>query len=172
MKILTKELAKQAKANGICTPWHKELLKLQDADVGALAEMYLKGIDFCLSNDYPGNDFLREHFKGKMERYGIFLDDNINIKDKPKCVCLGTTCGRIEASGFNVCEIFIKHESGVNVIAKDNAFVMIDIFDNANVSVYASDRAKVCINRYGGRISEIATDDARVKIREKNKKTY
>lgn len=171
MKVI-KELARQAKADGICTPWYNQLMKLHDSDVAAMADMYLKGIDFCLSNNYPDNEFLRTHFKGKMEQYGIFLDDEVLIENKPKCVCLGATRGRIETNGFGVCEIFLKNDSELNVIAKDNAFVMIDIFDNSVVNVYASDRAKVCVNHYGGTIMKYITNDAIIKIREKNKKTY
>ena len=58
---LSKELARQAKAKGICAPWHAQLLTLQDKE--AMVDMYLKGIDFCLANDYPKNDFIRTHFK-------------------------------------------------------------------------------------------------------------
>lgn len=173
MKIV-KELAKRAKARGICTPWHEELLKLGDTDIRAMVEMYLKGIDFCLANNYPGNDFIRAHFKGRMERYGVFLDDEINVENKPKCVCLGATCGRVEVTGFNVCEIYAKDEARLDVIAKDNAFVMIDVLGNAVVNVHASDRAKVCANHYvgKGRVVQSAVGDAVVKVIEKQKKTY
>ncbi len=167
---LSKELARQAKAKGICTPWHNELLKLQNKE--AMVKMYLKGIDFCLANNYPPNDFIREHFKGVMEEQGVFLDDSIKVVNMPKCVCLGTTCGSIEAAGYEVCEIYVKHNSELNVIAKDNAFVMIDIYDDAIISVYASDRAKVCVNHHGGSVNRYAMNDAIIKIREKDKKTY
>lgn len=167
---LSKELARQAKAKGICTPWHNVLLKLQNKE--AMVKMYLKGIDFCLANNYPPNDFIREHFKGVMEEQGVFLDDSIKVVNMPKCVCLGTTCGSIEAAGYEVCEIYVKHNSELNVIAKDNAFVMIDIYDDAIISVYASDRAKVCVNHHGGSVNRYAMNDAIIKIREKDKKTY
>lgn len=167
---LSKELAKQAKVKGICAPWHAQLLTLDDKD--AMLDMYLKGIDFCLANDFPSNDFIRENFKGSMEHKGIFLDETINVANMPKCVCLGTTTGRIIVNVYEVCEIFAKHDAALNVVARDNAFVMIDVFDDAVVNIHASDRAKVCVNHYGGEIKKIITDDAVVKIREKNKKTY
>ena len=107
---LAKELARQAKKKGICKPWYNELKSLNGDNINAMAQMYLKGIDFCLANDYPDNGFIRTHFKGKMEQYGVFLDDDIKIENKPKCVCLGATCGRIEITGFNVCEIYAKHK--------------------------------------------------------------
>lgn len=167
---LSKQLARQAKAKGICAPWHAELLTLQDKE--AMVKMYLKGIDFCLANDYPKNDFIRKHFKGVMEKQGVFLDDNVKVENMPKCVCLGATQANVEVQGFQVCEIFAKHDSILDVNAKDNAFVVIDIFDNAVVKIHASDRAKVCVNHYGGTIEQNAMGDAIVKIREKNKKTY
>lgn len=169
---LAKELAKRAKKNGICKPWYEELKSLQDKK--AMIEMYLKGIDFCLANDYPGNDFIRKHFKGEMEQFGVFLDDEINIGNPRKCVCLGNTSGRIDIDGFNVCEIFAKHNARLDIYAKGNAFVIIDVFDNSEVNVHASDRAKVCVNRYIGNniVMKGEADEAFVKIRDKQKKTY
>ena len=56
------------------------------------------------------------------------------------------------------------------IVAKDNAFVMVDVYDNAVVNVIASDRAKVCVNHHGGKVIQKATGDAVVKIREKSNK--
>ena len=168
---LSKELARDARKKGICKEWYDELHHLTNKD--AMIRMYLKGIDFCLSNEYPDNDFIRKHFKGNMEKFGVFLDDAIEVSNKPKCVCLGGTSGRIEVDNFNVCEVFSKHESALNIIAKDNAFVMVDVFDNAVLNVYAHDNAKVCANHYGGYINTFTTsDNCVVKIIEKYKKTY
>lgn len=167
---LARELAKQAKAKGICKPWYEELKSLEAKE--SMIQMYLNGIDFCLANDYPDNGFIRAHFKGFMEKYGIFLDDAIIVENKPKCVCLGATNGRVVVRGFDVCEVFAKHESKLTIIAQDNAFVVVDVFDDAVVDIQASDRAKVCVNHYGGSINEKTEGEALVKIREKNKKTY
>ena len=67
-------------------------------------------------------------------------------------------------------EVWAKHQSSLNIIAKDNAFVMVDVYDDAVVNVYASDRAKVCVNIHGGKVTHAATDDAVVKIREMSNK--
>lgn len=167
---LSKELAKQAKTKGACKEGHDELLSLQDKD--AMVELYLRKIDFCLSNEYPDNDFLRSHFKGTMEKHGVFLDDALKVENKPKCVCLGACSGDVLVDGFNVCEVFAKHDSEIAIVASGNAFVMVDVFDNSIVTIHAHDRAKVCVNRYGGTVNHSADGDAVVKIREKNKKTY
>lgn len=169
---LAKELARRAKKEGICKPWYDELKSLQDKK--AMIEMYLKGIDFCLANNYPENDFIRKHFKGEMEQFGVFLDDRISIANPRKCVCLGNTSGRVEIDNFNVCEIFAKHSARLDIYAKDNAFVIIDVFDNSEVHIHASNRAKVCVNRYIGNniVIKDEADEAFVRIRDKQKKTY
>ena len=168
---LSKQLARDAKKKGICQQWHDELQKMTSKE--EMLDMYVKGIDFCLSNDYPTNDFIREHFKGQgMEEHGIHLDEEINIVCQPKCICLGKTKGVVTTSKYEVCEVFAKHESELNVIAHDNAFVAVDVFDNAVVHVYAYENSKVCVNKYGGYVKCSSVDNARIKFREKNKKTY
>ena len=57
MNEVTKQLAKAAQANGICTPWLNELKTLENKD--ALVDMYIRGLDFCLEHDYPSGDISR-----------------------------------------------------------------------------------------------------------------
>lgn len=172
-KRLSKTLAKEAKRKGICREWHTALKSLTDRK--AMVEMYLRGIDFCLKNDYPANDFIKTHFGDIAPQLGVFVDCEISVENSPKYVCLGTTFGIIKTNAFSVAEIFAKHQSELNVLATDNAFVMIDIFDDAVVNIHAHDRAKVCVNKYGdgGRVNIVEESaEAQVKIRVKNSKTY
>lgn len=172
-KGLSKTLAKDAKRKGICKEWHSALKSLTDRK--AMVEMYLRGIDFCLKNDYPANDFIKAHFGDIAPGMGVFVDCVINIENSPKCVCLGESFGTIKVNAFNVSEIFAKHQSDLNVFASGSAFVMIDAFDDAMVNIHAHDRAKVCVNKYGdGVLVNIVEEsaEAQVKIRVKNSKTY
>ena len=167
---LSHELAKQAKRNGICEDWYLALKNEKDID--SLLDMYIKGIDFCLSNDYPSNDFISKNFKGKMETHGIHLDEVLDIVNERKIIALGKTLGTVDINGFEVSEIFLKNNSEITILASGNSFVMVDIFDDAKVIVFASGDAKVCINRYGGNVFQYSKDDSCIKLIEKNKKTY
>ena len=170
MENIGKELAKQAKAKGICQEWHNEL-KGQN-DVGKLAEMYLKGIDFCLANNFPPVEYIRRNFKGKMEAFGVHLDDRLAVTNDKKVVALGTCSGMVEIKEYGVSEVFIKHMSSIVIVARDNSFVMVDMFDDSSLNIIAGDNAKVCVNRYGGTVQFSRFDNAVVKVIEKNKKTY
>lgn len=174
---LAKTLAKDAAKHGICTEWFNELKALTDRR--AMVEMYLRGIDFCLKNDYPTNQFIQANFGDIAPEMGVFVNKNLGINNQvnnPKCVCLGSTFGGISYNDYNVGEVFIKHDSNVFIHASDNAFVMVDIFDDGNVHIIAHDHAKVVINKYGNAEDNIhvdhCDDTAHIKIRVKNKITY
>jgi hypothetical protein len=167
---INKDLAKQAKRKGICEEWYNDLVNTTDTN--ALLSMYLRGIDFCLSNDYPTNDYIRKNFKGKMESFGIHLDESIHVANDKKIVALGKCTGIVEVSEYNISEVFLKHDSEITLKAEGNSFVVIDMFENTTLSVVAFDEAKVCINRYGGRVIQKVNGNALIKVIEKNKSTY
>ena len=66
---VNKRLARDAKKKGICEEWYGRLIDTKGKD--ELIKMYLEGIDFCLSNEYPSNEFIRQHFVGACEAYGV-----------------------------------------------------------------------------------------------------
>lgn len=167
---LNTELAKQAKKYGICEDWYLELKNEKEID--KMLEMYVKGIDFCLSNDYPSNEFIRKKFVGKMEKHGIHLDEKLAIESKPTVIALGKCMGDIVTLNYDVCQVFIKNDSELIIMAHGNSFVMVDIFDNAKVQIFTYDDSKVCVNRYGGEIIQSKNENSVIKIIEKNKKTY
>lgn len=169
-KKIAKQLAKDAKAKGICKEWHDDLKRLDNKR--KMIDMYIRGIDFCLSNEFPSNDYIRENFKGHMEDQGVFLDDHIDLTNFRRCIALGKTKGRVLVTSYGVCEVFAKHQSALDIVVVDNAFVEVDMFDDSVVSVTSSGGAKVHINRYGGTLSTEQQDDSVIKVEEKGRKTY
>ena len=144
---VNKRLARDAKKKGICEEWYGRLIDTKGKD--ELIKMYLEGIDFCLSNEYPSNEFIRQHFVGTCEAYGVFLDQAIT------------------AGNFR--------QSRLKVLATGNSFVMVDVFDDTTVEVEARDNAKICVNHYGGNLTTTTGDgegNAIIKVIRKTTKTY
>jgi hypothetical protein len=171
---ISKRLARQAKRFNLCPEGKNEIMALASLeDKSAMIRIFLKNLDFCLANDYPDTEFIRRYFGDIMHEFGIFADEPFDMANMKRCVALGASSGRVEASGFQVSEIFVKHESVLNIVAGDRAMIMVDAFDHAGVHVEASGNAKVCVNRYGNaRVTGEKTAEAGVRIIEKQKKTY
>ena len=172
---LNRKLAQLAKERGICEEWYNVLLKTED--VGELLKMALRGIDFCLSEEYPPLPFIREHFVGVMEPYGFHLDEEIQARNSEFVVAFGNCTGAAEYTDFAVGQVFVKHGSKLVIKASGNAFVMVDVFDETEVEIITSDNAKVCVNQYGGNLTTTTDDEAGegnsiIKVIRKQSKTY
>lgn len=167
---VNKRLARDAKKKGICEEWFT--LLLQTEDKRELIKMYLDGIDFCLSNEYPSNDYIRRHFVGTCEAFGIFLDEAITAENCQHVIALGGCEGTATYDGWNVGQVFVKHQSRLKVLATGNSFVVVDVFDETAVEVEARDNAKVCVNQYGGTLTTTTDDEAVIKVIRKQSKTY
>lgn len=171
MKNLNKEILAEALRNDICAPW---ATKIENAEsVEELLQMYVDGIDFCLSNNFPSNGFLQETAGVLLQKYGIRIDEIVEVINPEKLVLLGTCSAKVSVTGYAVSQLFIKHNSVATVFANSNAFVMIDVFDDANLTVIASDESKLIVNVYGNaKVIEGATENAYIKVVRKLKDTY
>lgn len=173
------ELIEQLKSDGIdkglCRPWQKKLKA--GLSVEELAKLYIKGIDFCISEDYPTLDFLREHFKGACEPFGVYVDDEIPpTKNKPDMVLNGACKAMLEYDGYSVSRLYVRHDSEVAVIVSGNAIVTIDLFDNAKLHLsVVGKEAAVSVNVFGNNTETEyigLSPMAKVKVKYNDKTTY
>ena len=55
---LVQQLKEDGKAKGLCRMWQMKLKT--GLDYEQLIQLYIRGIDFCISENYPTLDFIRE----------------------------------------------------------------------------------------------------------------
>lgn len=167
---LVHQIKQDGIAKGLCRLWQMKLKP--GLGVDSLAELYIRGIDFCIKNDYPTLDFLRTNFKGKCEDYGVYVDDEVVEKNRKDVVLNGDCKAMLEYDGFAVSNIYIRHNSKSSVNVGDHAIVTIDIFDNSYLAIAVAGKyAKVLVNVYGKATVEIV-GGINIKIRYVGKDTY
>ncbi len=168
---MIQNLKEKAIAKGLCFPWQAKLTN--NLSVAALVKMYIKGIDFCISNDFPDLPFLRDNFKGKSEPYGVFIDETIVMSNKPDIVLNGNCKADLLYDGYSVSRLFIRHDSVVGIYVCGNALVTIDVFDNAILNISAAENCKVIVSVYGKAMVDIKHEKtARIVATQMNKETY
>lgn len=171
MQGLSKYILEKAKEAGICKEWAGLIAGTDSVD--GLLQMYVKGIDFCLSKDFPSNADLTRLGGSDLGKYGLHIDEMVNLSNNEFIVLLGKCEGTVNIDGFTATQLFVKHTSFSQVTATGNSFIMIDCFDDSVLSVQASGNSKVVINVYGSaQVSHNSTGDAIIKIVHKNKATY
>ena len=169
---IKEEALKRAIQNGICKEFAIRIENSQSLD--ELLDMYIEGIDFSFSTEFLSNNFFRRNCKGNMEHKGIFLDDNPFLENTRDVVCLGDSELTYLANRYSNAELRLKDKTKAKIVAKDKAFIMVDIFDNVEVEVIAHDKSKICVNVYKGAkvLNSKQLDNSYVKIVKKQTKTY
>ena len=171
MQEINKYILTKAVAASICHDWTLKILNAKSRN--DLLRLYVKGVDFCIGNDFPSNSDLVNFGGDLLPAYGIHVNNPSLTESKDFLVLLGATTGTLDFSKYDVSQIYIKHQSSLKLKVSGNAFIMIDAFDNARLDVTAADRCKVIINLYGdAKILTASIDNPLIKIIHKNKKTY
>lgn len=155
---------------GLCDQWQSKLTKT--SGVKRLSDLFFRGIDFCISEDFPTLEFMRENFKGKAEKHGIFIDHEIQYEENfPQMVLNGDCNASLLYDQYNVSQLYIRHNSKVKIAVKDHAILTIDAFDDSEIEIETlSNGCKAFVNLYGN--SKVTHKGTRVVIRKKNKETY
>lgn len=165
LKELKKRLAAEAKEKGICREWYEFILNAPSKE--RLLTLFVKGLDFCVENDYPSAQ-LRAEFARLRQHFGIFMSDHISVKSGKYVIAFGTSEGKANYSGFDVAQIWAREDTRLGVTATDNAVVCIEVADRAQVTITASGAARVSVFLHGGTITKNATDKATIKVIDKS----
>ena len=167
---LNRQLKQDGIAVGLCSQY-QGLLDRSDT-VEKMVRLFIRGIDFCIKNDYPTLEFMRKNFKGKSEPYGGYVDDEITgLRNAPDVVLNGECKAMLEYDECSVSRIYIRHSSQAAVNVSDHAIVTIDAFDSSHLVVaVAGGDAQVLVNKYGD--AQVECIGSGIKVNSINKKTY
>lgn len=171
LNVIIGELVAEASRKGICGEWKQMMRDATSLD--ALVQMYVKGIDFCVNRHFPSLEYMEANFKGVCERYGVYVNERVEVKNARRGVFTGCTTGMAVYDSYEVAVLYVKDESEIEVAAGDHALVTLDCFDRTKVRVKAEHGAKVMVNLYGSAVAEYACDgSSEVKVVRKFKDTY
>lgn len=167
---LNEQLTVDGKAKGLCRDYQRKIGASRSIE--DLVKLFIKGIDFCVNNDYPTLDFMRAHFKGKSEPFGGFVDDDLpELKNMPDVVLNGHCRAFLEYDGYQVARVVARHTSEAAVNVSERAIVTIDAFDTVKLTVAVAGRdAKVYVNKYGD--AQVVCIGQGIQVTTHNKNTY
>lgn len=149
MENLSETLKQQAVSLGLCQQWQRQW---GDCDQQELIDKYKKGLDFCIENQYPANEFIKENFdRSLLHENLIFVDEHINIGYAPNGVYVlnGACTGVLHFREWAAATVYVRHESHVHIIAEDFAKVFVRLYDGGEADV--CDVGDAVVKVYDGR---------------------
>lgn len=149
MDKLNNELKNQAIAYGLCEQWTDDWSENRNKQ--ELIDMWLRGIDFAIANDYPTNEFIKEHFESELLKENhIYVDSSFHgVNLDKKVILCGKSDGVLEFDKFSTCDIYIRHECHAHIRASGFSKVFINLYDGANIIIKQMEAAKVYVYLHG-----------------------
>lgn len=171
IETLKRELKSEGVRQGLCSEWQT---MMDDAtDKRTLVQMYMRGIDFCIINDYPPVATMEKHFKGMSREFGLFINEAVTADNLPQAALMGACDARLQFDNYAVSMIYVLHRSLAQIAATDHSIVSVDCFGDSEVIIEASGGSRVSVYCYGrAAVQSKHDEESEVKIIYKNKKTY
>lgn len=134
--------------HGLCAQWQREW---GNPDLAGLCDKYIRGLDFCIKHDFPSIEYMEKHFRGKVEDYGIYINDDMVSVNQKNVVIIGSSHLTIQTD--RICDVTVLHNSKVEIEATGNAFVYVSMHHNSHLVILRkSSSASVCVSYFGGKI--------------------
>lgn len=154
-KELSINLREDARRMGLCDEWYGEWQ--DDTDKQQLLDKYIRGLDFCFKHRWPSLPFAKAQFPQQLLRdNGILVDDKYSFpvreKETRRLVChrnyvaLGNSELTVRYSfRKNACNIWARDNSKIHAYAKYGSFMLVHLFDNAEVIAETDMSSKIAV---------------------------
>lgn len=148
MDQIVETTVSQCLAQGVCDKGKNDLS--DNISVEKISRLFFKYVDFCIGKNTPSLDQLRA-FKGMVEEYGIYVDDEIKgLRNAPDVVLNGDCKALLEYDEYSVSRIYMRHNSQAAVNVCDHALLTIDVYDNSHLVIaVAGNFARVLVINHG-----------------------
>lgn len=147
MNALNETLRAQAIRLGLCAGWQKDWSA--DRQPSELIDMFKRGQDFCISNDWPTTDQIRDSFTDdQLRAEGIFLDApdlDLTIQNGTY-IFLGESSGTVRFPRWSAAIIYLRHDSDLRIEAADFSRIRVYLHDSAQASPFAAESATIRIH--------------------------
>ena len=163
MDKLNETLRNNAIGLGLCEQWQSEWNT--DWDLDKLISKFYVGIDFCLANRFPANDFIKANIPiDTLHRWNVIVDEKRSILNAKDAAVFGSAHAIARYNARYCGRIYVRDNARLNVTARNNAFVIVHILDSARITAVAHDKADLVLIKHSRECS--ITTNANVRVIE------
>lgn len=149
-KKLSEKMKQEAVLLGLCAQWTAEWKEETTKD--DMAEKFIRGLDFCIKHDWPKVDVMKQCFGDVMHDHGIYADETLHMADPDTMVLNGRCDASVTCGNYASSDIYARHKTKLRLKVRDNAYVHVSVYDEAQVEIECTGNAKCFVYRYGGNV--------------------
>lgn len=148
---IQEQLKREAIGLGLCQQWQGEWGK---PDLRELCRKFIRGIDFCIKNDFPKVSEIRSLFNADdlsiIENEGIYINDG-ESRGCRHIVAMDKAIVDVYVPDYEICDIYVRHQATVRLHLASHSYAYVTLLDNCQVYVvYKSPSAQLKASYYGG----------------------
>lgn len=161
-KFINKELRFKAISLGLCEQWQGQWST--DWSEGKMIAKYKEGIDFCLANNFPSNQFIKNNFsKEALREGGVLIDERYSVVDRRCLVIKGSSDIKARYNGRYMGSVYLTDNAVLHLYARNESHVIVHILDKASVVAEQYDNARVLLIRHSPECEIITKGNIEVK---------
>lgn len=131
----------QAKEMGACNRFKGTECTLEDIITLFLSQ---QGMEFCMNNQFPSLDTLRQFKKYDVEKYGIYIDaGDITLNNPKHVVLVGSTSATVTFDALERHEVYVLQGAKCTVEAYEWAVVRVQSDKTSQVNKNAYNNAVI-----------------------------
>ena len=147
MDKLNATLRNKAIELGLCNEWQKDWSENWSNET--LVSKFFDGMDFCLSHNYPSNEFIKANFDDKfLIRNNVLVDVIRSILNSKQAAIFGNSMIKARYNGRACGRIYIKDNAALDINACNNSFVIVHVLGNAKVTAKCNDSSVLVVIRH------------------------
>lgn len=158
---LNKYLKEKAVELGLCQDWQNQWK--QDWSQKKMINKFYEGIDFCLKNNFPSDDFIRSYFPPKiLHDNGVYINDAYSGLNHTCSIIKKNSVITLRYNASNVGTVYVTDSSKLNLTAKNRSYIIVHALDDAIVTAQAFDDAKIVVIQHSATASVYSTGNVQM----------
>lgn len=162
---LSERMRTEARNLGLCDEWYNAW---GDASIEDMLGKLKKGFDFVLQHHWPSPSFMKEQAGVGVLRSNLILcDDKWSLNCPPECFIMGESQSNLRYNGRAFGIAWICGSSRVELSARNNSSVVVELCDSAQLIVnHVDPDAKVTVVTHGHQCFVDYDDNMNVYLKE------
>lgn len=128
-----RRLIEEAKEAEICSGYLDRLHATHTPS--ALIEMYYRGTDFCISNQFPSREILERYMEREANEANIYLRGEHTIVGAKRSIVRGTAHVEATCRGGEIFSAHVTEEGFLRIKALYGSTVFVDVYEGAGLSI-------------------------------------
>ena len=119
---------------GLCQEWQNTIWNCE-LSYSELLDIYIKGFDFSLDNDWLDYEFCKREFPAEeLHAHNIYIDEDVDLEgENGYYIFIGHCTGKVTFDGLYAATVYVLRDSNISVCSYGGARTLALVYDRGRI---------------------------------------